>query len=132
MQQVTSLENLQFCLTDADMASVQFNSLSNKCQCDFSQFLCNSQIQYVKTSRFWCGGRLFRRHFSFYRTEAVTVRVHYSPHSYRNESRKPHENISSLRSVDAIRDSSDLRMSRLMIAYYTGDCTFAYLLCGAM
>ena len=66
MQQVTSLENLQFYLTDADKAPIQFNSLSNKHQCDFSQFLCNSQLHYVKTSRFWCGGRRFGRIYCLY------------------------------------------------------------------
>jgi hypothetical protein len=62
-------------------------------------------------------------------TEVVTV--HYSLQSYRNDRRKSH-NMSSLRSVDAIRDSSDLHMSRLMLAYYTGICMFAYLVCGVM
>jgi hypothetical protein len=63
-------------------------------------------------------------------TDVVTV--YYSLQSYRNDRRKSHYNISSLRSVDAIRDSSNLHMSRLMLAYYTGVCTFAYLVCGVM
>ena len=57
IQQVTSLEKLQFYLTD----STQFNSLSNKRRCDFPQLLCDSQLPYLKTSRFWCGGRRFGR-----------------------------------------------------------------------
>ena len=63
-------------------------------------------------------------------TDVVTV--HYSLQSYRNYSHKSHDTFSSLRSVDAIRDGSDLHMSRLMLAYYTGVCTFAYLVCGVM
>jgi hypothetical protein len=55
------------------------------------------------------------------------VAVHYSL-----QSRKSHDNISSPRTVDAKRDGSNLHMSTLMIAYYTGVCTFAYTVCGVM
>ena len=91
----------------------------------------------MKTSRFWCGGRRFGRICCFYlrsydgRSDCLPMYIHYSLQSCRNESRKSHD-ISSLRSADAIRDSSDLHMSRLMISYYSGVYMFACLVWGAM
>jgi hypothetical protein len=66
MQQVTSLEKLQFCLTYADEASPQFNSPSNKRQCEFSQLLCSSWLRYIRTPRSRCGGRRFGRNCCLY------------------------------------------------------------------